>query len=280
MSILSDFEDRLGGAIEGAFSTVFRSPVQPAELARRAGKEMAKSKKLGPGRIYVANVYSIFISPADARTLGGLTQTLEGELETYLLAYSREHDYHLTTRPVVRFATDDALKLGKFDVVGEQMSVAEILEELGPVPGVTDDLEDGPVEAPSRRGAGVSPVIPSAPAAADDGTCSPSIAAATITLPEGRRVTLDRARVYRIGRSREVELCVEDKNASRVHAELSYDGDAWQITDLGSTNGTQVNERAVKHLELRDGDRIVVGISRLTFNAPPAPSSGAPVGIR
>ena len=34
MSILSDFEDRMGRAVEGMFAGVFRSPVQPAELAR------------------------------------------------------------------------------------------------------------------------------------------------------------------------------------------------------------------------------------------------------
>ena len=35
MSILSDFEDRIGRAVEGGFARVFRSPVQPAELARK-----------------------------------------------------------------------------------------------------------------------------------------------------------------------------------------------------------------------------------------------------
>jgi hypothetical protein len=154
MSILSDFEDRLEGAVEGMFGTLFRSPVQPAELARAASKEMTRSRKLGIDKTYVANVYFIFISGRDAETLGGLLTTLEGELETYLLAFSRERDFQLATRPVVRFATDERLRLGRFDVIGEQMSIAAIYEELGSVAGITDDLEAGPHSpAPPPKGA-------------------------------------------------------------------------------------------------------------------------------
>jgi len=139
---LGEFEARLGKIVEGTFGAVFRSTVQPAELARAASKEMTRSRKLGLDKMYVANVYFVFISPKDAKAMGDLAATIEGELETYLLAFARERDYSFVTRPVVRFTVDEGLKRqGKFDIVGQQMTAEAIFDELGNVPGVTDGME-------------------------------------------------------------------------------------------------------------------------------------------
>lgn len=54
---------------------------------------------------------------------------------------------------------------------------------------------------------------------------------------------------------------------SRRHAEITVDGDRVMLKDLGSTNGTYVNDRPVEELELRDGDRISVGEVVLKFLA-------------
>ena len=40
MTILRDFERRLGGLVEGLFSKTFRSGLQPVELAKRLLREM------------------------------------------------------------------------------------------------------------------------------------------------------------------------------------------------------------------------------------------------
>jgi len=142
MKLLRDFESGLGTVVEGTFGAVFRSPVQPAELARAAAKEMTRSRKLGLGKMHVSNVYFIFISPRDGESMGDLAPTIEGELESHLLAFARERDYSFVTRPVVRFSVDEALKRqGKFDVIGQQMSAEAIYAELGHVPGVTDEIE-------------------------------------------------------------------------------------------------------------------------------------------
>jgi len=152
MGLISDFEEHLGGAIEGAFNGMFKSPVQPAELARACSKEMSRSKKLGVSKVYVSNVYSILLSSRDHSALAGLIPTLQGELETYLLAYSREHDYQMATRPIVRFYSAPDLKLGRFEAIGDMLSVDEIQAELGSVAGVTSE------QAPGSRD-GVAPAI-------------------------------------------------------------------------------------------------------------------------
>ena len=63
----------------------------------------------------------------------------------------------------------------------------------------------------------------------------------------------------RIGRGPDVELEFDDPELSSVHASILFDSGAFQLTDLGSTNGTQVNERRVAAHELAHGDRIRVG---------------------
>jgi len=164
MGLISDFEEHLGGAIEGAFAGMFKSPVQPAELARACSKEMSRSKKLGVGTVYVANVYSILLSTRDHSALAGLIPTLQGELETYLLAFAREHDFQMATRPIVRFYPAPDLKLGRFEAIGDLLSVEEIETELGPVAGVTPEPEPEPALA---QVAAVEPVAIAAPGFAD-----------------------------------------------------------------------------------------------------------------
>ena len=60
-------------------------------------------------------------------------------------------------------------------------------------------------------------------------------------------------------------IVIHDPNVSRRHAELSYDGHSWHIRDLGSTNGTLVNDVDVDVCTLRDGDLITLGLTNLVF---------------
>ncbi|HET7505744.1 MAG TPA: FHA domain-containing protein, partial [Kofleriaceae bacterium] len=43
---------------------------------------------------------------------------------------------------------------------------------------------------------------------------------------------------YIIGRRSDCQIFVPDMRVSRQHARLWKDGEAWQIEDLGSNNGT------------------------------------------
>jgi pSer/pThr/pTyr-binding forkhead associated (FHA) protein len=63
----------------------------------------------------------------------------------------------------------------------------------------------------------------------------------------------------RIGRGPDVELELDDPEMSSVHASILFDAGAFHLTDLGSTNGTQVNDRGIATHELSHGDRIRLG---------------------
>lgn len=69
-----------------------------------------------------------------------------------------------------------------------------------------------------------------------------------------------------IGRERsQAGVVLRDPNVSRRHAQLSFDGRDWHITDLNSTNGTLVNDVDVQDCVLRDGDLITLGLVNLEF---------------
>lgn len=88
----------------------------------------------------------------------------------------------------------------------------------------------------------------------------------------GDRITL--------GRSSTTELCfADDAGLSRQHMALERDGEDWYVQDLGSKNGTQVNNIPLKgKLKLKSGDRITAGHLVIIFDdhtATPAAASAA-----
>ena len=74
----------------------------------------------------------------------------------------------------------------------------------------------------------------------------------------GRRYFLDKPEQI-IGRSDTANIQVDQDSVSRSHAKLTTAENKSYITDMGSTNGTFVNNLRVDHTELRDGDLLRVG---------------------
>ncbi len=72
--------------------------------------------------------------------------------------------------------------------------------------------------------------------------------------------------VTRIGRGTDVDIRVDDPGVSRHHAEITLGTDV-TIRDLGSTNGTLVDGRAVTRVVLHDGARVQLGTTTLTYRA-------------
>ena len=68
-----------------------------------------------------------------------------------------------------------------------------------------------------------------------------------------------------IGRDDICDLSLQDKGASRQHAEIFKIGDMCFIRDLESKNGTFVNDNRITEEMLRDGDRIQIGGTIIIF---------------
>ena len=73
-----------------------------------------------------------------------------------------------------------------------------------------------------------------------------------------------------VGRDPVADLTLEDPEASRQHAAITAADEAVLIEDLGSTNGTTVNdERLDERRPLREGDRVRIGTTVLELRTTP-----------
>ncbi|MBL6980529.1 MAG: winged helix-turn-helix domain-containing protein [Anaerolineales bacterium] len=74
-----------------------------------------------------------------------------------------------------------------------------------------------------------------------------------------------------IGRSVDNHIVITSKRVSRQHAKISPAGRSWMLDDLGSANGTFLNdERVLAPVVIRDGDKISIGDLDFTFHDPEA----------
>ncbi|KAK9812863.1 hypothetical protein WJX72_004858 [[Myrmecia] bisecta] len=85
-----------------------------------------------------------------------------------------------------------------------------------------------------------------------------------------------------VGRTRVSKLHIKDPSVSERHARISWNGEAWEVEDLGSSNGTLVNgsklEGGGPAVTLKDGDVIQFGEeSQLRVEITPVPNESVTV---
>lgn len=82
--------------------------------------------------------------------------------------------------------------------------------------------------------------------------------------PDGKPRSVRLAASMTIGRGEECELLIDDTYASSQHARLFGKNSSWYVEDLGSTNGTFVNDQKLAAPAMvQQGDRIRVGTTIL-----------------
>jgi diguanylate cyclase (GGDEF)-like protein len=81
----------------------------------------------------------------------------------------------------------------------------------------------------------------------------------------GRRVRVTTEPMI-IGRSPQCEVQIDQESISRNHCRIYFENDGFLVRDLGSTNGTYVNDNLVEDAgRLRHGDQLKVGRTILKF---------------
>ena len=250
MSVLRNLERTIAGLVEGTFGRVFRSEVRPVEVARKLAREMDEHKTVSVSRTYVPNEYAVWLSPRDRENFEGVEHELSDELGAYLLEHARRERYALVSRPVITFRTDDRLSLGEFGIQARLVRHEPGQSEPAPaefghtmVHSAADRIR-GPVEETTSR----------RPARA-------------VLVAGGEHHDLG-VRGGTIGRSRDCDVVLDDRNVSRRHAEIRVGPDgSWTVHDLGSTNGVTVNGRRIgsEGEELRPGDAIELGTAEVVF---------------
>lgn len=228
MGLADEFERRLERAVEGIFSKAFRSRIQPAEIGRRLLREMEGGKSVSVGAVYVPNAYVVELGTADHARFAGLVPTLRTDFAALLTDTARERRWQLPGPVDVRFEEEPEIPEGQFRVQGSHDAT----------------------------------VVAETPAGVHEPT--PVLSLAGAEPPRHWRLESDQVT---IGRLQSCEIALEDPNVSRRHALLSKRPDGWWIVDLGSTNGTLVNEALVKERRLGWGDRIRLGTTEFEYRA-------------
>ena len=129
------------------------------------------------------------------------------------------------------------------------------------VAGIADAVPGAAAAGAAAAAATAAPAPAPTPAVEDE-----SVATCLLIDRQTGRTFSAKAPATIIGRERSRSgVVLRDPNVSRRHAQLSFDGRDWHITDLNSTNGTLVNDVDVQDCVLRDGDLITLGLVNLEF---------------
>jgi hypothetical protein len=199
-------------------------------------REMDVNKTAGVREVWVPNRFVIRLSPVDQERFQQTEKVLRQELEQVVRDTAAERQWGLVGPPEVVFETDPGLKQGVFE------------------------CEAALVEGPTGW---QQPATPAARAPSS----SRADSAKLVMLEKGRP-----AKVFDIGKDRvvigrlpESDVPVSDPGVSRRHAEVRREDASYILVDLGSTNGTKVNEAPIGERELEEGDRITIGRTVLEF---------------
>ena len=274
MGVLQDFERRLEGAVEGFFARVFRSGIQPVELAKALQRYAKDEQRVAADGVVVPNVFRIAVGTKDHDRLAGYGESLPRELGEVVARTAAERGWLLRGPVKVRVMVDPEVPLGRFRLAGRVEAVVPGRSGIGrPVPEEVD-----PARAPATRrpdayeaigaahAAAVPDVVPdAAPVGGIDRTqivSAAPLATRALVVRGGddvdRRLALTGSRLT-VGRDPASDLVLSDSTVSRQHATLVLRGDTWWVVDLGSTNGVRVNGLRTSEQPLGRGDRIEFG---------------------
>ena len=91
---------------------------------------------------------------------------------------------------------------------------------------------------------------------------------AIVSGPEaGRTFELGASRIV-IGRDDDRDVTIQDDRISRSHLALETRGDSVFAMDMGSSNGTFLNNELIVEREVREGDILMLGATQIRYGAP------------
>ena len=141
MGFLDKFEKTLEKKVSGLFSKVFKSGLEPVEIASAIKHEMnSKASIVSRERILVPNCYLVQLSPQDYERQNKLGQPLIEELNKLCSEHATNQGFQFGELLEITLASDASLVLGQLSVVSSSklLEVAWVPELL--VAGVSHSL--------------------------------------------------------------------------------------------------------------------------------------------
>ncbi|GHF11575.1 hypothetical protein GCM10018789_47120 [Streptomyces werraensis] len=274
MGVLKKFEQRLEGLVNGTFAKVFKSEVQPVEIAGALQRECDNNATIwNRDRTVVPNDFIVELSTPDFERLSPYSGQLGDELAGMVRDYAKQQRYTFMGPIKVHLEKAEDLDTGLYRVrsrtLASSASQAAAPGAAAPAPPAG---RPGGYGYPPAAAAGVPP-MPAAPPPGRLGGYGYPPAAAPGPVPGGRtrywiEINGTRHQISRptlvMGRSTEADVRIDDPGVSRRHCEIRT-GTPSTIQDLGSTNGIVVDGQHTTRATLRDGSRIVVGSTTVIY---------------
>ncbi|MET9799764.1 DUF3662 and FHA domain-containing protein [Streptomyces sp. NPDC006368] len=272
MGVLKRFEQRLEGLVNGTFAKVFKSEVQPVEIAGALQRECDNNATIwNRERTVVPNDFIVELSAPDYERLSPYSGQLGDELSGLVRDYAKQQRYTFMGPIKVHLEKADDLDTGLYRVRSRTLA-----SSTSQSPQSAPSVEPPPSGRPGGYGyppAGAPP-MPSAPppgmsrppaASRPPATAGPMPGAQVRRWIEinGTRHQISRPTLV-LGRSTEADVRIDDPGVSRRHCEIRT-GTPPTIQDLGSTNGIVVDGQHTTRATLRDGSRIVVGSTTIVY---------------
>jgi hypothetical protein len=260
MGPLAAVERFLERLFERQSARLFRTAIRPVVVLRRLERTMEEGRLREGSRTVVPHAFVVHLSGADQAALQAGAPGLAATLAEAALTFARRHGYTLLDRPRITLRADRHVEPG--DVWVEALGTASA-QPTGP-----DSAEDESRVA----AAGDLDAAPDRPIDRTAVFVVPEIGGPRATIREIRPDRSSRAvrfegRPLTIGRAADNRLVLRDGRASRHHARIDARRGSLVLSDLGSTNGSFVNDRRVVEVALGEGDRIRLGMTTLVVEA-------------
>ncbi|MFF3847335.1 FhaA domain-containing protein [Streptomyces sp. NPDC002328] len=290
MGVLKKFEQRLEGLVNGTFAKVFKSEVQPVEIAGALQRECDNNATIwNRDRTVVPNDFIVELSTPDFERLSPYSGQLGDELAGMVRDYAKQQRYTFMGPIKVNLEKADDLDTGLYRVRSRTLasSSSQQAPERAPAGGGQGgqggQQRPGGYGYPPAGGAPAAPPMPSAPppggrssgygyppaaggqrsGGGPAGAPQPGSRTRHWIEINGARHQISRSTLV-LGRSTEADVRIDDPGVSRRHCEIRT-GTPSTIQDLGSTNGIVVDGQHTTRATLRDGSRIVVGSTTIIY---------------
>jgi len=258
--------------MEGSFARLFRSPIQPAEIAKRLEREMEAHPTISVGRTYVPNHYTVPLHPDDFAEFEPFRHSLEHNMAEFISDLAAERGYSLVARPKV------TLQAG----TGTPKRGIEIEARLSDAPAstVANTTRMGPRANPSNTAEQPlerTHAMPRVDRNAMNAAAAVAPSRSTVAPPPahlrplagdlaGREFPIAKT-LLSIGRGLDNDLVIDDPRVSRHHSQITFRHNHYLLRDLRSTNGTFVNGQQVEAMVLASGDVVSIGGFEMMFES-------------
>jgi hypothetical protein len=283
MGPLAAVERFLERLFERQSARLFRTAIRPVQVQRRLERSMEEARSRDGVRTVVPHRFTVRLHPDDLAALRAAAPELASTLADAALAFARGHGYTLLDRPVVAIVADATVTPGDIAVDPEDRhGGARQARGVDQPPASAEPARSRVVDAAPGAPAGArgAPHTAEEPALGDHTAVFvvPGIDGPRATIREirpdhsSRTIAFD-GRPLTIGRAADNGVVLRDGRASRHHARIDGRRGSLVLSDLGSTNGSFVNDRRIDSIALGEGDRIRVGTTTLLIETIAAPTS-------